>query len=207
MQPVLNPQIKLKILKSNPESVWTSICTNKTIQFNLYSKTVNSKELLERCLSRITTDRASRDLSWPCWPSSLFYYSLCFAAVFCLLKTLTLCFLISLFFFSPFSIKLLQFFHFLHTTCLLLILFTMFSNCGFLLMPQTELLKKKNSSCHRHPFDYLYLSLIATAWCCWFTVRLVGRKFMSFPANLLSVLLQKELVQFFCCCFIFFTTA
>lgn len=143
MQPVLNPQIKLKILKSNPESVWTSICTNKTIQFNLYSKTVNSKELLERCLSRITTDRASRDLSWPCWPSSLFYYSLCFTAVFCLLKTLTLCFLISLFFFSPFSIKLLQFFHFLHTTCLLLILFTMFSNCGFLLMPQTELLKKK----------------------------------------------------------------
>lgn len=79
----------------------------------------------------------------------------------------------------------------------------MFSNCGFLLMPQTELLKK-NSSCHRHPFDYLYLSLIATAWCCWFTVRLVGRKFMSFPANLLSLLLQKELVQVFLLLFYFF---
>lgn len=203
LQLVLNPQIKLKILKSNPESIWTSICTNKTIQFNLYTKTVNSKELLERCLSRITTDRASRDLSWPHWPSSLFYYSLCFEAVFCLLKTLTLCFLISYFFF-PFSIKLLQFFHFLHTTCLLLILFTMFSNCGFLLMPQTELLKKKTLHVTDIPLTIYTCRLLQQHDAVGLQSGLWVVNSCPFRQIFYQFFSKKSLCSFFCCCLFFF---
>lgn len=106
-------------------------------------------------------------------------------------------------FFFPFSIKLLQFFHFLHTTCLLLILFTMFSNCGFLLMPQTELLKKT-----LHVTD-IPLTI--------YTCRLlqqhdaVGLQSGLWVVNLCPFrqifyhfFSKKSLCRFFCCCFIFF---